>query len=109
VYQVCEAIKCVLWVWRIAEKKYLAVHEMVGTCRHVVLTAVIVVVAAAAAASPECHLMPTMIISGGGTNSMTPASYFVHDSFTLQITIVQVRLPASSFATSSCTMGQKLK
>jgi len=35
--------------------------------------------------------MPTMIISGGGMSSLTPASYFRHDSFTLQVTIVQVR------------------
>jgi len=44
----------------------------------------------AAAADPKCFLMPTMLISGGGMSNMTPASYFSHSSFTLQITIIQV-------------------
>jgi len=44
-----------------------------------------------AVANPKCHLMPTMIISGGGMTGMTPASYFVHNSFTLQLTVAQVR------------------
>jgi len=44
-----------------------------------------------AVANPKCHLMPTMIISGGGMSGTTPASYFVHNSFTLQFTVAQVR------------------
>jgi len=36
--------------------------------------------------------MPTIIISGGGINSMTPTSYFTHIAFTLQVTIIQVCL-----------------
>ena len=53
---------------------------------------IVVATAAGTVADPRCHLMPTMIISGGGMNSQTPASYFRHDSFTLQITIIQVGL-----------------
>jgi len=41
---------------------------------------------------PKCNLMPTMIIHGGGMNSMTPAVYVTHNSFTLQVTIIQVCL-----------------
>lgn len=43
-------------------------------------------------ADAKCQLMPSMLISGGGMNSLTPASYFTRDSFTLQVTIIQVGL-----------------
>jgi len=32
-----------------------------------------------------------MIVSGGGMNCLTPATYFVHTNVTLQITVFQVR------------------